>query len=166
MSAAISVTEYLNTSYRPDCDYVNGEVLERNVGEYEHSRPQALVGALLSNQEKQRRIIVLIAQRIQVGPNRFRVADVCALRADAPYEPVILTPPLICIEIVARNDSFMLLLQRLDDYVGMGVEHIWVVDPHTRRGYRYTGEGLIEATDGVLRTSSPDLAVPLNALFD
>jgi Uma2 family endonuclease len=166
MSAAISVTEYLNTSYRPDCDYVNGEVLERNVGEYEHSRPQALIGALLSNQEKQRRIIVLIAQRIQVGPNRFRVADVCVLRADAPYEPVILTPPLICIEIVARNDSFMLLLQRLDDYVGMGVEHIWVVDPHTRRGYRYTGEGLIEATDGVLRTSSPDLAVPLNALFD
>jgi len=74
-------------------------------------------------------------------------------------------PPLICIEIVARNDSFMLLLQRLDDYVGMGVANIWVVDPHTRRGYRYTNEGLLEATDGVLHTSNPDLAVPLNALF-
>jgi hypothetical protein len=35
MSAAIaiSVTEYLNASYRPDCDYVDGELVERNVGE-------------------------------------------------------------------------------------------------------------------------------------
>ncbi|HEV1287171.1 MAG TPA: Uma2 family endonuclease [Bryobacteraceae bacterium] len=166
MAAAISVTEYLNTCYRPDCDYVDGQVLERNLGEYEHSRPQALVAALLFNQEKQRRIVVLIAQRIQVGPNRFRVADVCVLRADAPYEPIVRTPPLICIEVVARNDSFMLLLQRLDDYRAMGVENIWVVDPHKRRGYRYTSEGLLEAKDGILRTSNPDLAVPLNALFD
>jgi hypothetical protein len=48
----------------------------------------------------------------------------------------------------------------------MGVENIWVVDPHKRRGYRYTGEGLLEAKDGVLRTSNPDLAVPLTAVFD
>src|ERR1700730_9817984 len=158
----ISVTEYLNTSYRPDCDYVDGQVLERNVGEYEHGRPQAIVASLLFNQENQRRIVVLIAQRIQVGPNRFRVADVCVLRADAPYEPIVRTPPLICIEVVARNDSFMLLLQRLDDYRAMGVENIWVVDPHKRRGYRYTSEGLLEAKDGILRTSNPYLAVPLN----
>ena len=29
----ISVREYLSTSYRPDCDYVDGEVQERNLGE-------------------------------------------------------------------------------------------------------------------------------------
>jgi hypothetical protein len=28
----ISVTEYLQTSYRPDREYVDGEVRERNVG--------------------------------------------------------------------------------------------------------------------------------------
>ncbi len=80
----VSVTEYLNTTYRPDRDYVDGEVLQRNLGEYEHSRPQALLAAHLFNQEKQRRIVVLIGQRIQVAPNRFRVADVCVLRAEAP----------------------------------------------------------------------------------
>jgi hypothetical protein len=36
----ISVEEYLRTSYRPDCDYVDGEVLERNVGERDHSKLQ------------------------------------------------------------------------------------------------------------------------------
>jgi len=31
----ISVSEYLNTIYHPDCDYVDGEVGERNLGEKE-----------------------------------------------------------------------------------------------------------------------------------
>ena len=35
------LSEYLATSYRPDREYVDGEVKERNVGEYDHSRPQA-----------------------------------------------------------------------------------------------------------------------------
>ncbi len=161
-----SVTEYLHTSYRPDSDYVDGKVLERNLGEYEHSRPQGLVAALLCNEEKERRIIVLIAQRVQVGPNHFRVADVCVLRADAPYEQIVRTPPLICIEILSKADSLTSLIDRLDDYIDMGVENIWVIDPHKHRGYRYTGEGLLEAKDGILRTSNPDIAVPLNALFD
>ncbi len=48
----------------------------------------------------------------------------------------------------------------------MGVANVWVIDPALRRGYRYTNEGLLEAKDGILRTSNPDLAVPLSALFD
>jgi len=41
---SVSVEEYLNTSYRPDCDYLEGELLERNVGEWDHSRLQGLAG--------------------------------------------------------------------------------------------------------------------------
>ena len=33
----ISVEEYLHTAYRPDCDYVDGVVEERNLGERDHS---------------------------------------------------------------------------------------------------------------------------------
>jgi hypothetical protein len=32
-SAIVPVSEYLRTSYSPDCDYVDGEVQERNLGE-------------------------------------------------------------------------------------------------------------------------------------
>jgi len=31
--APVSVEEYLATTYDPDCDYVDGEPLERNMGE-------------------------------------------------------------------------------------------------------------------------------------
>ena len=33
----ISVTDYLATSYSPDCDYVDGRVEERNLGQRDHS---------------------------------------------------------------------------------------------------------------------------------
>ena len=36
----IPVEVYLTSVYRPDCDYVDGEVLERNLGENDHGRLQ------------------------------------------------------------------------------------------------------------------------------
>lgn len=36
----VSVEEYLNTVYRPDCDYVDGELVDRNVGEKDHAKLQ------------------------------------------------------------------------------------------------------------------------------
>src|ERR1035438_7911663 len=39
----MTVREYLSTSFRPDCDYVDGEVVERNMGERDHSRMQMAV---------------------------------------------------------------------------------------------------------------------------
>jgi Uma2 family endonuclease len=168
MAAAtqISVTEYLSTSYRPDRDYVDGELLERNLGEYEHSRPQMRISAYFYNREKEWRIRVVPEQRVQVKPTRFRIPDVCVVLEDAPVESIYRQPPFLCIEILSKEDSLTSLIDRVDDYRVMGVENIWVIDPRTRRGYRYTKEGLLEATDGVLRTSNPDLSVPLNALFD
>jgi len=36
----VSVEEYLRTGYRPDCDYLDGNVVERNLGEFDHSSAQ------------------------------------------------------------------------------------------------------------------------------
>ena len=35
--ARISLDEYLSTVYDPDCEYVDGELIERNMGESDHS---------------------------------------------------------------------------------------------------------------------------------
>ena len=43
--ALISVSEYLSTSYSPDCDYVDGVVEERNLGEHDHARLTMKVAA-------------------------------------------------------------------------------------------------------------------------
>ncbi len=36
----IPISEYLETAYQPDCEYIDGEVLERNVGKWFHARVQ------------------------------------------------------------------------------------------------------------------------------
>lgn len=43
-STLIPVSEYLNTVYRPDCDYIDGELRERNVGERPHAQLQIILG--------------------------------------------------------------------------------------------------------------------------
>jgi Uma2 family endonuclease len=168
MAAAtqISVAEYLNTTYRPDRDYVDGEVLERNLGERDHSQPQALIAAYFLARRKEWGLWALTEQRVQVTPNRFRIPDVCVLHADAPYEQVVSVPPRICIEILSKDDSFASIVDRLDDYLAMGVANVWVIDPRLRRGYRYTAEGFYGSKDSVLRTSNSEFAVPLTAIFD
>jgi len=37
----VSVSEYLRSSYRPDCDFVDGKLEERNPGEHDHAALQA-----------------------------------------------------------------------------------------------------------------------------
>jgi Uma2 family endonuclease len=165
-STQISVEEYLRTTYRPDCDYVDGEVLGRNLGEYDHSRPQGLFCAYFVVREKQWRIRVVPEQRVQVKPNRFRIPDVCVVLAEAPVEAIFRRPPLICIEILSKDDTFKSVTERLDDYIAMGVPNVWVIEPHTRRGYVYNSDGFLEAKDGVLRAMNSEIAVPLAEIFE
>jgi hypothetical protein len=41
----VPVEEYLTTVCRPDCDYVDGKVLGRNMGERDHAWLETTVGA-------------------------------------------------------------------------------------------------------------------------
>lgn len=99
----ISVSEYLSTSYDPDCDYVDGEVLERKVGELDHSRLQTVLLAYFFNRETQWGIYVIAEQRVQVSGTRFRVPEVCVVAGHKPNEQILTKPPLLCIEILSRG---------------------------------------------------------------
>jgi hypothetical protein len=40
VATRVSLEEYLNTEYEPDCDYVDGVLEQRNVGKKRHARTQ------------------------------------------------------------------------------------------------------------------------------
>ena len=42
----IPVSEYLNTTYRPDRDYVDGELKERTLGDTSHATAQGVFFAI------------------------------------------------------------------------------------------------------------------------
>lgn len=63
----VPVSEYLSTTYRPDCDYIDGEVQERNLGEREHALLQGIFTAIFYNHRKDWQTIALLEQRVQVA---------------------------------------------------------------------------------------------------
>ena len=163
-ATVVPLSEYLAASYRPDCEYLDGELLERNVGEWDHSRLQMLLSQYLFSREKQWGIIVVPEQRVQVKPTRFRVPDILVLAGSAPAGPIVQEPPFLCIEILSPSDRVAEMQERIDDYLSFGVRCVWLIHPRTRRAFVYTSQRVMEVKDGVLRTEGPDICVPLAEL--
>lgn len=164
-SALISVAEYLRTAYSPDCDYVDGEVQERNLGEKDHSRVQRQLIRYFCAREQEWKAFCFPEQRVQVAPRRFRVPDVCLVLGHEPDEQIFRDPPFVCVEILSRDDTRESTQPKIDDYLKFGVPYVWVIDPRSRQAWIYTKGGVREAIDGILRTSDPVLTVPLGELF-
>jgi Uma2 family endonuclease len=131
----LPLDQYLATSYHPDCDYIDGDIEERNLGEREHARLQTALILWLGPRVKAWNLEVLVEQRVRVSPQRVRIPDVCLISLDVPYEKVIATPPFAVIEILSPEDRVARYNDRLEDYRRMGVANIWVADPMERRGF-------------------------------
>lgn len=161
----LSIEEYLHTSYKPDADYVDGEIEERNLGEFEHSTFQIAVGSHFWVHRAQWGIHPVTEQRIRVAPRRVRIADVAVLRADAPREKVTQTPPLVCIEILSPEDRLTRVKVRLTDYLTMGVPHIWLIDPRRRAAQTFDANGLHDADPTNLAVPNTPIRLDLTEAF-
>jgi Uma2 family endonuclease len=157
----VSVQEYLKTSYRPDVDYIDGELLERNMGEWSHGRMQLFLGGVFERHEQDWRLIATPEQRVQVKPERFRVPDICVTRLEDAGQQIVRTPPVLCVEILSSEDTLTRLKPRIDDYAAMGVANIWVVDPWKREAYYASAAGYAPVMDGVLRIPGTPVEVSL-----
>src|ERR1700683_2211386 len=161
----VSVDEYLRTSF-PDADreYVDGRIVERDVGEVDHSDLQTALAYYLRAHYK-KRVWAGVAVRVQVKKTRFRVPDAVVMRGPKPTEQIIRKPPVIAIEVLSPADRASELEEKIDDYLGYGVPYVWVVNPETRRAYIHTPDGSHEAKDGMLRAETAGIEVPLAEIF-
>jgi Uma2 family endonuclease len=135
----ISLQEYLETPYRPDREYIDGEVRERNVGKWEHARLQWLLANWFATHESQWAVMGSTEQRTKVASSRVRVPDLVIVEA-APQPDVIEKPPILIVEILSPDDTYSDLEERVADYRGMGVAAIWAIDPKTRSGRMCIGD--------------------------
>lgn len=160
----IPVEEYLQTSYRPDVDYIDGELIDRNVGEWNHGRLLGLTGAWLFEREGAWRAQVVLSTRLQINPRRFRIPDVVVLSNEAPHEEIVKAPPLLCIEILSKADTLESIWDRIEDYFSIGVPVCWVIDPVRGRGWTAAPRVLTEVADGILRAGQ--IEMPLDAVLE
>ena len=158
----IPLEEYLATTYRPDCEYVNGEVRERNAGKWEHARVQWLLALWFGTHEKEWGITGSTEQRVLVAEGRVRVPDLVVLAA-GPQPDVLVDPPLLVIEILSPDDSYSDTQERAQDNRAMGVETVWIVDPKTRTGRMCRGAEWVEASR--LEVKGTPLYVNLPEIF-
>ena len=160
----ISVEEYLHTVYRPDCDYVDGVVEERNLGERDHSWIQGRLVAFFLARFKESGVAALPEWRFQTRPTRFRIPDVVVTRGK-PDEKILTKPPLLCIEILSSEDRVSRMNLRIQEYLDFGVPVVWLVDPAERRVWVYRKNGMEEAKDSV-SLDGTDITVPFSEIFD
>jgi Uma2 family endonuclease len=160
VAALVPLEEYLSTSYSPDCDYVEGRLVERNVGEFDHGFLQFAIPAALSALG----LRVYPEVRCQVRADRFRVPDVLVLapgqKRERRYQK---TAPYIVIEILSPEDRVGELREKRDDYLAMNVPNIWVVDRdartltvhHSREAHTFTES--VTTSDGIVSIDLHDI---------
>jgi Uma2 family endonuclease len=128
-SPLISVEQYLKTSYDPDVEYVDGVLLERNVGDWLHSLIQSNV--LFALRQKFPHLKVVAELRTRVTDTRFRLPDVCALLA-APDTRYLLEAAYLVVEVLSEGDAMSLVIEKLREYDRKGVRNIWLIDPRLK----------------------------------
>ncbi len=137
-STRVSIEEYLNTSYRPDVEYIDGELRPKNstseidpMVQWVHARLQAFIASWFDQHEDEWDVLVAVEARTRISPSIYRLPDVVVVR-NAPEGGEIIEPPLIVVEILSPRDTYAETQRRARDYRDMGIENLWIIDPDTR----------------------------------
>ena len=161
--ALIPIEEYLNTSYSPDCEYIRGAVIPRNVGQGEHSYTQGKIFRKLDEFCDTRDFAALVEQRTRVAEFKVRVPDVCVVRK---LERVTTEPPLLCVEVISPDDRWSRINASVADYLEMGVPCVWVIDPLSSRAWMYEGDKPpVEVRDGRLTARELGVEIDLKSVL-
>jgi Uma2 family endonuclease len=142
----MSVDEYLHTSFDgADREYLDGEVVERNMGNRSHGRVQLVFGHLFLLEEARTGLYAVTELRHKVNANRFRIPDIAVFQGK-PSEQVPSRPPLVAIEVLSPDDRIGYIVPKLEELRQWGVPNIWVADPEDRKLFTYGANGLHEVT--------------------
>lgn len=161
----VSVEEYLSTVYEHDCEYVDGVVEERDLGEFEHAYIQGILVTIFNNHRGDWGVCALPEQRVQTQETHFRVPDVTILRERSHREPIITRPPLLVIEVQSPDVPLRQTRTKAAEYLAFGIENVWVIDPYARVAYRCTAGGLELVRSGELTIPGTPIQIVLEDLF-
>jgi Uma2 family endonuclease len=162
-TSALSLEKYLQTSFSPDVEYVDGELKERNVGSYEHSRLQFLIGAWFAQNEKAWNVQGVTEQRTRTAKTSILIPDV-ALLSRGSQPRVIDQPPILAVEILSPEDRYSDLTIKIRKYLDWGVQAVWVIDPDTPVGQVWTAPYVCHSSD-VLKVDGTPISLDLTTLF-
>lgn len=159
-----SVEKYLRTSFdNPDKEYRDGDLVDRALPDNLHSKIQVFLCVFFFALRKTARLFPRSELRVKLGDGLYLIPDVAVFHGNEPVELVPSHPPLIAIEILSPDDSMTAVRGKLEDYRHWGVQHVWLIDPHSQRLYTFDG-GLREVAE--LTIPELSITVPNAELFE
>jgi Uma2 family endonuclease len=161
----VSVEEYLSMIFEHDCEYVDGTIEERDMGEFEHAYVQGLLISLFFKNREAWGVYPLPEQRVQTQKTHFRVPDIAILREGTPREGILTHPPLLVIEVQSPDVPLRRTETKALEYLAFGIEHVWVIDPYARVAYRGTPTGLELLRSGELAIPETSICVVPASIF-
>ena len=160
--ALVSEREYLSTTYKPSCDYIDGVLRQKPMPTWKHSVVQSHTAALIN------RFPGFLAGSeftVKIRTGKYFVPDVAVQRRDHIQDPYAIDPVHLCVEILSPEDRFSEAVAKCEEYHEWGVEATWIIDPESRRAWEFR-KGLrpVEITATGSLTAEP-ISVPLPELF-
>jgi len=80
-------------------------------------------------------------------------------------ERIVTRPSLLVIEILSPEDRLGRFQDRIDDYLGFGIENIWIISPERRTAHRATRTGIHVVENCELSVPDTPIKVNLSELF-
>jgi Uma2 family endonuclease len=137
--ALVSIEEYLNTSYTPDVEYVDGELREKPLVGFPHGETQVILGTWFRSHRREWGIKVAVETRTQTSANHVRLPDVVVVSKQERSRGTLEAPPLIAIEVLSPTDTYAELKARAEDLARMGVANVWLIDPEKQTAEVWSG---------------------------
>jgi Uma2 family endonuclease len=163
----MDVEEYLRTTFDgSDCEFLDGEVVERNWGDLPHASIHINLAGLLGALRKTLGIRVLMSIRLRMGASRYRVADIAVWQDDNIGTRIPTVAPFLVVEILSPEDRMVRMLPKIQEYLSIGVEYVWVIDPEEQAALSYSQKHPEGAAVTTLRTENPGIEIPLESAFD
>jgi Uma2 family endonuclease len=161
------------------CELVKGGIIAMSPGGVRHSQVTGNAYALLDAHCRPRKIGrvltgaagLIVARR----PDTVRGADVAfisynRLPKGAAGDGFLTQPPELVIEVLSKDTSWEKIEEKVTEYVGFGVDLVWVLDPQTltlRTYRRGASPQLFRDTDTVAADPCvPGFTVRVSAFFE
>lgn len=162
----MTLEEYLSLSF-PDSatepEFVRDHLEERPVPDDTHAAVQSYLAFLTNEAAKKAgiRIFGRSERRVRIQTS-VRLPDYLIYLESPQSSGLVTKAPYAAFEIASPDDRLPAMLEKLNEYLDWGVQHVFLIEPHDRKIYRFSREGLllidtIELSEISLRASIDDL---------
>jgi Uma2 family endonuclease len=161
----VSLEEYLEHTYEPECELISGELVPKPVGTLDHSHTAKNIERLLD--EFGRQGIGQAERELSVRKGEdIRVPDIVFFGLDARIERgILIDPPVLCVEILSPSQYPSQLFAKCEAYHAWGVPYCWVIDPLKRCAWEYHKDQPVRLVGDNAPLGAGQIAIEVSRIF-